>query len=181
MPYPLVKHRKYGSAVATNIGTFSDNPAAAEFLLNQTAPISTTDSFLGSRAEFYFDARVGTPDPPPEIWWPTATITLVAYFSTGGGGGTLNTSGTNEHYLGSQLLVPTVTLSVTAPGEYIVQWKQTEPLHTTTSRKGTGASGGPSVNWYAVAYDPYNAFDGTYASISFDWYLRAFSLWGAAS
>ncbi len=180
-PMTLIKHRKYNTYVSTNDSTFSDTASAAQFLAQNVSPISTTDTLLRTRADFYFRARVISTDPPPETWWTEATITLVAYWSTGAGGGTLNVNGTNEHYLGSQVLVPRLTPSQIVPQEYMVQWQQTEPLITETSRKGDGTAAGPTLNYYAVAYDPFNAFDGTYTGILFGWTLRVFSLWGAAS
>ena len=64
----LIKHRKYNSYVSTNDSTFSDNPAAAQFLAGNTSPSTSTDTLLRTRADFYFRARVISTDPPPETW-----------------------------------------------------------------------------------------------------------------
>jgi hypothetical protein len=177
----LVKRRQYGSlpsGMLTSIGPTGGTPITA---ISHHAPHSTTDSFLRLRAEFTMEVEVGTVGAPPESWWPMTTVTLIAWWTPSSSTAIGNITGTSEHFLGSQLLVPELFPSQTAPGEYVIIWRQTEPLVTETSRRDVTASSGPTVSIGFTVYDTTPALDGTYAGVGISYETRLFSLWGSTT
>ena len=145
------------------------------------SPHGPSDTLLRTRFEFDMSVRVGTPDPPPELWWSEATALLYAFWNSNGSATCPSMIGNSEHFLGSTMLHPRMTQSATAPGEYVVQWATDEPLITETSRVNSAPSVNPRVVWGLHINDLNSALDGTYASVGIFWYWRYFSLWGSAT
>lgn len=173
----MTKKRIYNEIPVTNTSPLVAPPNAPVNVMHHENPFTSTATYIRSRCQFYMDCRVGTPDPPPEIWWPVTTVTLVAFYTPTTSSTVGNSVGSSERYLGSQLLVPRATPSMTAAGEYIVQWKQDEDMVLDTQRTDTTSTTG-SINIGIVVYDPFSALSGIYGSIAADYNCRLWSLWG---
>lgn len=173
----MEKKRHYNEIPVTNLGTIYAPPVAPLNVMHEPNPFVTTASYLRLRCQFYMDVRIGTPDPPPSIWWSSCTVTLVAFWTPSGSSTVGNSVGTSEHYLGSQLLTPTLTMDPQVATDYAVQWKQTEDMVLETARADTSTVSA-SINIGIVVYDPYTALQGTWASVGIDYNCRLFTLWG---
>jgi hypothetical protein len=174
----LIKSRKYGTYPMTNLSTVYAPPTTPVNVAHHTAPVGATDSFLRLRAQFQMDVIVGSADPPPELWWPSCSVTLIAWWTPSASTATGAANGTSEHYLGSSVLGSTIVASPTAPDEYTVLWRQTEDLVCQTARHDPEAPAGPSVNIGLVVYDTGPYLTGDYTSIRIDYECRLFTAWG---
>lgn len=176
----LVKHRRYGYALATNLPSISA-PGTTGLLLEHTeSPTTPQATLLRTRAEFTLHVQVGTPssDVPPEKWWSETYVTLYAFWTPSNSSAGASPTGSSEHYLGSQFLAPKIVTSPSSPTEYTVTWTTDDALETSTYRKLATAVTGPSVNWYISIFDPEFALGGIYSAINIDYGLRWFVLWG---
>lgn len=176
----LVKHRKYGTLPSGELSDIAVAIPGPYTVISHTSPVATTDTLLRSRTEFTMSAQIGSgTGAPPERGWPETIVTLAAWWTPTSStvGGAL--VGTSEHYLGSQVLVPEIAMSPTAPGEYVVTWRQNEPLVTETSRHDPTATSGPNLNICIYVYDTNGFLDGTYPSEVITYTVRLFSLWGS--
>lgn len=174
----LVKHRQYGDIVTTNQLPVVGTSVSPLQLATYSAPTSVNASFLRLRFDFSISVQIGATDPPPEIWWPVTQVLVLAFWNDSGSTVVGPSFGTSEHFLGSRLLSPVLTRSVTAPTtEYVVTYTMREPLVADTARKGTTPST-PRVNLGMTLYDPYSALDGTYTSVGVNWQGHTFILWG---
>lgn len=174
----LTKHRTYGDIVTTGASSVVASSTAPLTLASYAAPGGPDDTFLRARFDFSMSVQVGSTGPPPEIWWPVTQILLLAYWSPIGAVTVGQSFGSSEHFLGSRLLSPVLTPSVTLPtSEYVVTYTMRETLVFQTSRKGNGTNT-PRVNLGMTVYDPYTALDGTYTPISISWQGHSFLLWG---
>lgn len=176
----LVKRRLYGSLPSGSISSIGPTGSTPITAISHHAPHSTTDSFLRSRAEFYMQVQVGSgAGSPPESWWPQTTVTLQSWWTPSASTAIGSIVGSSEHFLGSQLLVPRLKQSPSAPDEYVIQWIQDEPLITQTNRRDISATGGPTVSVGFTVYDTTPALDGTYSAINISYEVRLFTLWGS--
>lgn len=171
----LPKYRQYTE------GPFNPPTLAASvfqtIVAHHAAPVSHQDTFLRMRFQFFMSVAIGTVDPPPEIWWSEAAVKLQAYWSPTGSLTAPSLNGHSEHYLGSQMLAPELTMSPSAPGEYYVTWSQECEFITETSRLDPTTSSFPTVSVYLSLWDNNNALDGTYGSVGIFWYWKLFTLW----
>ncbi|HEY1126479.1 MAG TPA: hypothetical protein VGF83_01845 [Actinomycetota bacterium] len=174
----LTKHRIYGTYPQTNLATLYAPPTTPLGVAHHVAPGGTDDTFLRLRAQFQMSVIVGSTDPPPEAWWPSCSVTLIAWWRPDAATGTGAANGTSEHYLGSAVLGSTIVPSPTAPDEYTVLWRMEEDLVTQTYRHDLEAAAGPSVNLGLVVYDTEPALTGLYSSIRIDYEARLFTAWG---
>jgi hypothetical protein len=176
----LVKHRRYGYALATNLPLISA-PGTTGLLLEHTeSPTSPQATLIRTRAEFTMSVNVGNPmsDVPPLGWWDATYVTLYAFWTPSNSSAGASSTGSSEHYLGSQFLAPKFTADPTDAGAYFVQWTTDDALATSTYRKDASAVTGPSVNFYVSIFDPLAALGGFYAAISINYGLRWFLIWG---
>jgi hypothetical protein len=175
----LVKRRKYADFVTTNASTITA-PSVSPFLLaTQASAHDNNDTLLRYRVQFSMSVQVGSSDAPPEIWWPVTQILLIAWWSDSGSTAIGPSFGSSEHFLGSRLLSPVCSPSISLPTqEYVITYTMRDDLVTQTSRKGSGVNT-PHVGVGMTVYDPYNALDGTYASIGINWQGHVWSLWGS--
>ena len=177
----LTKHRIYGTYPTTHASTLYAPPGTPFPVAHHVAPGGHYDTFLRLRAQFQMDVIVGSTAPPPELWWPSCSVTLIAWWTP------LNTSavggatGTSEHYLGSAVLAPTIVPSPTDPHGYTVLWRMNQDLVTETSRVDRSGPAGPSVNLGIVVYDTTPALTGIYSSVDISYEARLFTLWGTPS
>lgn len=176
----LVKRRLYGelpSGQLASIGPTGGTPITA---ISHQAPHQNDATFLRLRTQFTMSVEVGSPaaDVPPEGWWPQTYVTLVAWWSDSGSTAIGNITGSSEHYLGSQLLVPEMQPGASDPQEYTVTWRQREDLVAQTSRRNAAATSPPRINIGFTVYDTTPALDGTYAAIQVTYDCRLFTLWG---
>jgi hypothetical protein len=174
----LVKSRKYGTVPATNLSSLVASPSSPVNVLHHTGPGGASDTFLRARVQFQMDVLIATGDVPSESWWPSCSVTLLAFWTPTSATTLPNANGTSEHYLGSAVLGSTIVPSPTAPDEYTVLWRMERDLILQTSRQGDPESTGPSFNVGIVVYDTQNALDGTFSAIRIDYECRGFSLWG---
>jgi hypothetical protein len=174
----LTKHRIYGTYPATNLSTVYAPPSDPLNVVHHVAPGGHTDTFLRARVQFQMSVIVGSTDPPSESWWPSCSVTLIAYWTPTSSTAIGAANGTNEHYLGSKVLGSTIVPSPTAPDEYTVLWRMEDDLVVETSRRDLSASAGPSFNVGVVIYDTAPSLTGDFTSIRIDYEARAFSLWG---
>jgi hypothetical protein len=178
-----VKRRIYGelpSGALSAIGPTGGSPISA---ISHQAPHANDDTFLRLRAQFTMSVIVGSPtaDVPPESWWSQTYITLVAWWSPTGSTALGNITGSSEHYLGSQLLVPIFQPGASDPQEYVVTWKQDQDLITETARRDPAATARPRINIGFTVYDTTPALDGSYTAIQIAYDTRLFTLWGSAT
>jgi hypothetical protein len=177
---PLIKHRRYGYALATNLPSINA-PGTTGFLLEHTeSPTTAQATLIDHRAEFTMTVDVGNPmaDVPPQAWWLATYVTLYAYWVPSNSTAGAPATSSSEHYLGSQFLAPKLTPDPTNAGAYSVAWTTDDPLHARNYRKSLTATTGPSVNWYITVFDPLAALIGIYTAININYGLRWFVLWG---
>jgi hypothetical protein len=175
----LVKRRQYGDIVSTNKSTFVGTSVSPIPIARYAAPHSVTDTFLRGRFDLNVCVQVDPVDAPPFAWFGVTNFLLIAYWNTSGTTVVGPSFGTSEHFLGSQLLKPTLSSEPGAvAGSYVVQFNSDDPLIVQTPRKGDTASS-PRVNLGLTAYDPYAALDGTYTSIAVNYQAHNFVLWGS--
>lgn len=175
----LVKSRKYHNLVGTNLASLVGPSATPLSLLVDTAPISFVTSFLRARAELGLTVRVLPTLPPSPDWWTDVAMYLIAWWSPNGSVVSGSGSGTSEHYLGSQLLHPTLVTPTGAGAEYFVRWEQTEPFEVVTARKNPAATSPPTFILGLVVYDPFSNLDGSNPGVSISYFGRGFTLWGS--
>jgi hypothetical protein len=157
------------------------SPSASTALLveNHIAPHSHQETLLRTRSDLQASVLVNAPgfDIPPEFWWGQTFVYLAAFWVPTNSNTLQAAAGTSEGYLGSTVLTPRRYPLETNAGEYVVIWNTEEPLVTQTARQSPTATLGPNVLFQAEVDDPGFVFSNSYADVSVNFAVRAFSLW----